>query len=129
MDFESLMVSHGARRRIVGQDPVGSDLGGQRESLGFSSVQQPCMEPPLRFLEMSCIEGNGLNPGGLLVSPPGVQTIQLCIHSRGDMEGADCPKDLEMVSLAEVEDGACVADHDLQRSASLRPRAQRMSSN
>lgn len=127
--LESLMLSYGAGCSIVGQKPVSSDLGRQRQSLGFSRIEKSCLDPTTSILQTVLIQGEGLNPVRSICCPGWIQAFHLGIDRRRDQDGADGLEERKAVSFAEVKNRAGVADNDPYRLTPLRLRAQRMSSS
>jgi hypothetical protein len=59
--LKSLVLSQSASRCIIGQEPIGADLGCQRESLSLSRVEQARLQPTPCIVEVC--RGNQLREG------------------------------------------------------------------
>jgi len=106
MDLSSLTLRDHPGGRVVGQEPVGRELSGEGERLGLALVEEPGARPSQ----------------GLLMSE------ELGLDRRRDVDSAGTSEKRERFGLEEMKQRARVADDPDQRSASLRPMAQRMSS-
>ena len=128
MDLSSLTLRDHPGGRVVGQEPVGRELSGEGERLGLALVEEPGARPSQGLLSKSGCQRDDLNPGRPLGRPSRLMSEELGLDRRRDVDSAGTSEKRERFGLEEMKQRARVADDPDQRSASLRPMAQRMSS-
>lgn len=128
MDFLPLTLRQHPCGCVVCEEPVRRKLGGESKGLGFSLIQKAGPQPVRSFGSEGGFELHDLDPGRPFDRPSWIVGEDLGLDGGWNVDTASVPKEREDPSFAEMEQGTCVADDPHQRSASLRLRAQRMSS-